>query len=66
MNVLTGYLAIGALLYGVAHGAKSEECNNMQEIKPLNVIAVTIAWPAVLPSALLFDYPIAEIPCKGA
>ena len=66
MNALVGYLAIGVILYGVVHGVKSEECNNMQEMKSLDMIAITIAWPAGISSALFFDFPIPKTPCKGA
>lgn len=52
MNSLTIYLAIGSILIGLAWADVSKDCGKMQKIEAIDVIAITIAWPAAVVASL--------------
>ena len=65
MSALTSYLAIGAVFVGVGIGTKSERCGEFQTPDPLDVISMTIAWPAIVVSVVFYDYEITPSLCAN-
>lgn len=65
MNVLTTYLAVGAVLFGIGYGAASEKCGFQMELRPLDLIAVTVGWPGLVVTALFYEWPVTETVCGG-
>lgn len=63
-NSLTAYLAIGAIIFGMSHGWRSEKCGTFQTVDNLGDISVIIGWPAVF-AMVFYDFETPEIPCKG-
>lgn len=66
MNSFTAYIAIGAILAGLAWGRKSEECGISQDVDVFEMAAVTITWPAPLAAGIFFEAEPQVRPCNQA